>query len=1013
MSLHSMQHHSGVRTSMDNISSSSFASLREDLSMNASLLDKNIIPYMTEDELIEMIKNNHSYELSKQDIEYLCLQRRRQSIDLHPNTDPIPKNHHPSTPSFKVMILGDESESNGKFQFFDTLIGNTSKIPYPITTVQLQNNPDCFFQLWIPYCNDQYANLRLLYYEYTHIFVLFFNISQRDSFNHLKDELLPEVASFIEHLQGKETCIPPILLVGYQSESREINAVKDLISFEEIIEVAQYYKCSKYIEIQSKEYEKHRDRHHSHVYEVMEHVSNMVSCLNEPSIHEQHDDYFRSMLTVPTPEISFHQMDKTFLITEFIEDVDYFYTIDGSHPKTSQCISLSKSPQHSLQSLKYEKPLVIHGSQKIHQIHVVGIERCKYTSDIASFTIPNESESVNGYFDVLSKCFRITNWKKDCVYYFTLDGSIPNEHLSFKSMEPIIQIGDSMSLGSGSAIGHGTTSAISSSSNSSTIGHSHFELQQHSTSLSIVAVEKGKLKSMIRTFSLPSTLQPPAVKYDAIDSTFTIDTVPGVIYRYTLDGSIPTHPFDSSHHDSTTFTYSRSVMLPKKESMKCIKVIAFPKLSFPSTCIEINAKPLMQEHLSSPSSQVKLNNTALKRMKSHSPNSTTTTTTTATPTTSNNSITTTTAATTTIHSSPSSSPPKTSYINNTLNNTTTTTTITTNNTIANTSTPQQHDVSSPYNLSSEGSKDSSNKVTTSQDTTFKNNNSTTKPTTSNRDSTTNRIHSPQRSNTTEDDDENTNKNTHRTNVSLNMLSTYHSPTSLPRQRQDNSLIMDGPLPSTNTMMMNSNTIMNPSMMSTSEIPPAQSVETVQRKDMSISTTIHSQSSLNEHDECNNKNDQQQLPQQYQQQQPPPNKQHHHTSQHSTQQCQQPSTRKFLKTSTTNDFQVQCKAEGSNVIFTFDRQVSVKRIRITTPGSRRGPQFYACYIPSQNTNSRGVRTKVGEGELQDIDSVQYLDLFTRESSSAIVCKELMCTFSPFEGQRSFKIVDMKIECNKYP
>ncbi|EFC50896.1 predicted protein [Naegleria gruberi] len=150
---------------------------------------------------------------------------------------------------------------------------------------------------------------------------------------------------------------------------------------------------------------------------------------------------------------------------------------------------------------------------------------------------------------------------------------------------------------------------------------------------------------------------------------------------------------------------------------------------------------------------------------------------------------------------------------------------------------------------------------------------------------------------------------------------------------------------------------------------------------------------------------------------------HNTNSNNSHNTNNSHTEKFLKTSSVSDFKVQCKAEGSNVIFTFDKKVNIKRIRIKTPGNRRGPQYYSCFIPiipnntsiillnnqsSNNFNNKSNRMKIGEGILEDSESIQYLNLFTKDEG--VKCKELICTFCPFEGQKSFKIIDMKIECN---
>lgn len=57
-----------------------------------------------------------------------------------------------------------------------------------------------------------------------------------------------------------------------------------------------------------------------------------------------------------------------------------------------------------------------------------------------------------------------------------------------------------------------------------------------------------------------------------------IDTIPGIVYKYTLDGSTPNY---------SSPTYTAPLLLPKDGSVKEIKAGAFPKLYFPSKMSEI------------------------------------------------------------------------------------------------------------------------------------------------------------------------------------------------------------------------------------------------------------------------------------------------------------------------------------------------------------------------------------------------------------------------------------------
>jgi hypothetical protein len=135
-------------------------------------------------------------------------------------------------------------------------------------------------------------------------------------------------------------------------------------------------------------------------------------------------EYFKSCLTVSTPEGDFDQMDRTFELTT-LPQVSYYYTLDDSIP--------SYTSHRYVQKVKVKQP----------RIKVIGIERCKYRSPIAEFDVPGgmfldfisiydfiESISPKGYFDPITKSFHLIT-KPECAYFISIDGSKPDERYIF------------------------------------------------------------------------------------------------------------------------------------------------------------------------------------------------------------------------------------------------------------------------------------------------------------------------------------------------------------------------------------------------------------------------------------------------------------------------------------------------------------------------------------------------------------------------------------------------------
>jgi hypothetical protein len=98
-------------------------------------------------------------------------------------------------------------------------------------------------------------------------------------------------------------------------------------------------------------------------------------------------------------------------------------------------------------------------------------------------------------------------------------------------------------------------------------------------------------------------LQLPTVHYTPQENMIRIETIPGVVYKYTLDGTLPTY---------NSPTYTTPILIPRDVTTKMIKVAAFPKLAFPSRIVEIPIGPAKSPVKPS---TVKMNKSAIQRFK--------------------------------------------------------------------------------------------------------------------------------------------------------------------------------------------------------------------------------------------------------------------------------------------------------------------------------------------------------------------------------------------------------------
>lgn len=355
----------------------------------------------------------------------------------------------------------------------------------------------------------------------------------------------------------------PIVLVGNHTEVRDDREYRgELVDSRDAVEVAQEFQVSKYIEVFSGNL--------FHVQEIFQqtvhainafHASTSISSV-ERSLYNAHEDkYFRGLLTIPTPEGEFDQFEKTFEINT-VEGVDYFFTFDDEDP--------NKLSKRYGSAIKLKRPFP-------RLIKVIALERCKYASEISRFEIPLESNEPVCYFDPVTKGFHIDT-EANTSYFMTIDGTKPTSS-SMMYSEPGLFFDDSPNY---------------CFSDNPKVPHT----------IRVVAVEQNRFKSKCLTCKPFEILSPPVVHYS--DNMLRIDTIPGIVYKYTLDGTVP------SYH---SLTYSRPVMLARTAETKAIRVAAFPKLYFCSKFVEIPVTQSSPTKSQTPQPNVRMTKAALQRLQ--------------------------------------------------------------------------------------------------------------------------------------------------------------------------------------------------------------------------------------------------------------------------------------------------------------------------------------------------------------------------------------------------------------
>jgi len=541
------------------------------------------LPYMTVPELdIFILQHRQEMNLSAHEETYLKIRRRRMSIERHSLEDRFTQPPHAeSRPMIKVVVLGTESltqhvESINMFLERDeksvkSRVGDLTTRTMEYTTTGGQA-AQVAVQTWlVPAAPSEDKLLRSLYYSSTTVFVIFFSIRSRPSLEDITNVWLPEVQRC-----GFPDPAPPVILVGTHAQARNHGSEgsHQIITAAEAISVARMYGVSKYIEVFNDNV-----HHINEVYQQAFHATMLthgvsdLSYVNPPSALLD-DCVFREHLTLATPIADFDPFERLFKINTTINQTigaRYFVTFDD------------------VCTVEYSEPIkLVKPFPKILRVRCKA--RCHYPSEIVALPVPSVTPTPVAHFDVLTGTFAI-HTVPEVRYYYTLDGSKPSPSTSRLYTNTLV-LNPTQSL------------------NNSLLA------APDDICVRIVAIGSGMFRSKTVEYKPPAALDAPKVTFNAAEGVLVIDTVPYLEYRYTLDGTLPS--YDTSNNPSS-FAYTRPVMIPKERytsqqpfgGQPRVRVIAFPRLNFPSKCVEV---PLASNH-TPPSSSVNINKATLQRIQ--------------------------------------------------------------------------------------------------------------------------------------------------------------------------------------------------------------------------------------------------------------------------------------------------------------------------------------------------------------------------------------------------------------
>ena len=515
------------------------------------------LPYMAAEELESFMKLNPELNLSEEEVTYLKMRRRNLSVR---RKRPTSNNDNEMSHVVKLMAVGDDTvlSKDQNMQLF-LLQDLTEEAPQlamktvcPIlqrqVTVRDQSSSlqQSIVEVWVPPCGDNFKMLRSLYFGSTTVFLAFFSIHNKVSFNNIRTVWLPEIQNHLSKSQTTYSTKPPILIIGADAQCRRDPGIPhaDLVSSEEAVQLAQEFGAAKYIEVFSNNY--------YHVNEIVQQSLKAVSVSGTPAVNSLKSDYdadncvFREQLTVSTPVGYFNLVDKTFEIHKQ-PNTQYFYAVTADVSLSDSVSAPTFADEEYTKPVKLQKPYPTY-------IKVVAYKKCHFPSQVLVLPIPTETEPPMGYFDVLRRGFYVQrnpfSRNKERKLYYTTNGSKPTCESSL------------LDESSGLLFGGGVNG----------IDEDIPEI------INLFAVEDGCFRSRVVSVPSPPTLSAPKVMYSDVDGVLKIQSQPHLDYRYTTDGSPPNY---------NSCLYSSPVMLPREPGVYRVRVAAFPKLSFSSRVVDV------------------------------------------------------------------------------------------------------------------------------------------------------------------------------------------------------------------------------------------------------------------------------------------------------------------------------------------------------------------------------------------------------------------------------------------
>eukprot|EP00760_Papus_ankaliazontas_P000950 PhM_4_TR10328/c2_g1_i1/m.20045 len=528
--------------------------------------------YLTSEDLEESLKEMIADgTVSASEAFCLRVQRRRTSVDLHMEAGEDPRLSVPaSDPSrLSLVVVGTESMTLHGEEVIcrGTNCGELTPIPIDYTALN-GHRMIAPVMPWLVSCDledDKSEAVRYLCYRSAAVIVIFYSVRHKQSLLDVANRWVPEVRDCF-----KDTEAPPIVLVGTHAEDDRTREVPS----NSAIELARELGVAKYLEIFS--------THAAHAHEVyVQSIQSILSTYDVVSI----DEYFtlfapharedvavwREFMTAPTPRVHFDLYERTLHV-----DVD---EIEDKRFATKIRLYLDGV---AADEMEYTDPIQLSPVPQMPKTVTVSVcRRCHFPSDAIVVDVPPVTPNPAGQFDVFSGRFYLLT-EPNTTYYYTTDGSKPN---------PVSSNVYTRSLTSSSGV-----------------------------VIRVVAMQSGSFRSKIVDFAPPEALPSPKVCFVAAEGVLSIDTVPYLEYRYTVDGSAPA--YDTVNNPSS-MVYTRPVLIPKEKYAHIahpkIRVAVFPRLYYPSKVVEV---PLAPPKSNASCPVVNVNKTAMNRIhRTHSPGS--------------------------------------------------------------------------------------------------------------------------------------------------------------------------------------------------------------------------------------------------------------------------------------------------------------------------------------------------------------------------------------------------------